>query len=419
MTPDIMLQEIEITHDEGVEGQTMFASGNLTTSYKNALIGSGGPYEYPDSMPAMPWKGAKPFAASVALPISGDHVDVLFNRDVDPTTGQNASNYTFGGSLAATAAVRNASDHRLIHLTTTPQHPESLYTLIVTGVADEGSKETVVWPNNRRKFYGLTGSGIEIIVDNADGAPGFTMVGSGWNLSTYGTCWGENKRYHDKGDGDNKAVYMTPISIPGNYAVYFWVNDENYAQDAHYYLDTHAGPDSALGDQNWSGGGWQYLGDFPFSDTARVTVTDYWEGTGVYVIADAIKWSFVSPLEPDAPPAAITDLASHKADDDIVLTWSAVTQDTLGNPLTVDRYVVYRNSDPTTEPADSIAATASTEYSDPGAAGSTGTNYYYVAKAVSDAKGKSASSNMVGEFDVDLGSDKKAAVEPSEVRYFR
>ena len=50
----------------------------------------------------------------------------------------------------------------------------------------------------------------------------------------------------------------------------------------------------------------------------------------------------------DGGAAAVTDLASQKSDDDITLTWSAVTQDTAGNPLTVDRYVIYRNSDPTT-----------------------------------------------------------------------
>ena len=420
MTPDIMLEEIEICHDENVEGQTLFASGNLTTSYRNALMGSGGPYEYPDSMPAMAWKDVKPFTVSVALPISGDYVDVLFSRDVDPPTGQNPSNYNFGGSLAVIFAVRDASDHRLIHLTTTPQHPESLYVLTVTGVADQGGKETVTWPNNRRKFYGLTGSSIDIIVDNEDGAPAFSVVGS-WGTSTYGNCWEENKRFHALGSGSESATWMTPIAIPGNYAVSFWVNDENYAEDAHYYLDTHAGPDSAIGDQNWVGTpeDWQLLGTFPFSDTARVTVTDEWEEAGVYVIADAIKWTYVSPLEPDAPPAAVADLASQKADDDIALTWSPVTSDTLGHQLTVDRYVIYRNSDPSTEPADSIGCTAGTEFSDAGAAGSIATNYYYVIKAVSDAKGKSVASNRVGEFDIGLGSGKKAALGPGEARVLR
>ena len=140
-----------------------------------------------------------------------------------------------------------------------------------------------------------------------------------------------------------------------------------------------------------------------------MTVTDYWELSGTYVIADAIKWEYVSPLEPDAPPAAVDDLASAKSSGDIALTWSPVTQDTSGNPLTVDRYVIYRDDDPTAEPADSIGYSTGTNYTDPGAAGTEGTNYYYVVRAASDAKGKSAPSNRVGEFDINLLSEKKAA----------
>jgi uncharacterized lipoprotein YddW (UPF0748 family) len=420
MTPEIMLQEIDITHEKDVEGQTLFASGDLTSTYRNALIGSGGPYENPADMPTMAWKDSKPFTVSVGLPISGDYVDVLFNRDVDLTTGQNPSNYTFGGSLAAIGAVRDASDHRLIHLTTTPQHPESLYVLTVTGVADEGAKETVAWPNNQRKFYGLTGSGIEIIVDNEDGSPEFTTVGTGWLTSTYGNCWNDNKHYHSLGDGDNKAVYTTTVPVPGNYAVYFWVNSENYAEDAHYYIDTYAGPDSTIGDQNYvpTPEDWRFLGTYPFLDTARVTVTDYWEGSGVYVIADAIKWVFSSPLEPEAPPAAIADLQATKSGADILLTWSAVTTDTLGNPATIDEYVVYRATDPYSPPGDSIGSTTLTEYTDPGAAGSAVINYYYVVKAVDEGQSKSSDSNRVGEFDRGLNVGA-ATIGPGEIRALR
>jgi hypothetical protein len=80
----------------------------------------------------------------------------------------------------------------------------------------------------------------------------------------------------------------------------------------------------------------------------------------------------------------------------------------------VDRYVIYREDDPAVEPADSIGFTAGTAYTDPGAAGATGTNYTYIVRAASDAKGKSAPSNRVGEFDIDLGNDKKAATGQGE-----
>jgi uncharacterized lipoprotein YddW (UPF0748 family) len=401
-----MVAEIETCRVQGAQGEVMFSATDLYGGYKSTLLS--GPYASYDSIPDMPWKGSQPFIASVAITPDGDHVDVLFNRDVDPTTGENPANYTFQGGLAATDGARDASDHRLIHLTTTPQHPESLYTLTVSNVQDEGGKETVAWPNNRRKFYGLVGSGIEIIVDDEDGAPVFTTVGS-WPTSTYGDNWNTLKHYHSPGSGLETATWTTPITTPGNYAVSFWVNDGGYAEDAHYYIDTYAGLDSAIGDQGFVGTPevWQYLGTFPFLDTARVTVTDTFT-VGTYVVADAIKWTFVSPLPADAPPAAIADLRTDKSNSDIVLSWSPVTTDTLGNPETISQYVVYRETQPNTPPADSIGATSDTTFTDPGAAGSVATNYYYVVRAVDDDQSKSSSSNKAGEFDIDLSADKKA-----------
>jgi len=406
--PVTMVDEIDICRNEGAEGEVMFSATNLTSSYRNILVGSGGPYEFDADIPAMAWKDTQPFIASVALPIDGTHLDVLFNRDVDPTTGQNPANYTFGPGLASTAAVRDASDHRLVHLTTTPQHPESLYVLTVSNVADEGSKEGVAWPNNRRKFYGLTGGSIEIVVDNEDGAPAFSVVGS-WGTSTFGNCWNESKRYHARGGGLESATWMTPVATPGNYAVLFWVNSENYAQDAHYYIDTYAGLDSATGDQNYvpTPEDWNYLGTFPFSDTARVTVTDTFT-VGTYVVADAIKWAFVSPLEPQAPPVAITDLQSQKSSADIVLSWSPVTTDTLGNPETISEYVIFRDTEPYCPPGDSIGSTTDATYTDVGAAGGTSTQYFYVVRAVDEEQSKSDNSNQAGEFDIDLLNGSKA-----------
>ncbi len=410
VTPSVMVDEINICRSEGAEGQVMFAASDLTSSYRLTLVGSGGPYEYLADIPAMAWKGSRPFIASVALPIDSTHVDLFFSRDVDATTGQNPSNYTFDNGLVALSAVRDASDHRLINLTTSTHYEQTIYTLTVSNVADEGTKEVVSWPNNQRKFYGMA-QAPEVIVDNQHGWPAFTFVGE-WPIGTFGNCWLDNKRYHaGPGDGDETATWTTPITTPGNYKVYFWVNSSAYTADAHYYIDTYAGPDSAIGDQNSvpQPETWQYLGTFPFADTARVTVTDYWESAFGTVIADAIRWVFVSPLDPDAPPAAITDLASHKSNADIVLTWSEVTSDTLGNPETISEYVIYRDTQPHSPPGDSVGSTTNTTFTDPGAAGSTGTNYYYVVRAVDDGQAKSVNSNQVGEFDRGLSSGSKAA----------
>jgi hypothetical protein len=101
-------------------------------------------------------------------------------------------------------------------------------------------------------------------------------------------------------------------------------------------------------------------------------------------------------------PAVITDLECQLAGDRLRLTWSAVTEDEVGVPLTVDHYIVYRGDDPlfSPGPSDSIGGTAGTSYDDPAAAlKDPGTNHFYVVKAVDVSSVKSADSNRTGEFD--------------------
>jgi uncharacterized lipoprotein YddW (UPF0748 family) len=410
--------EIGICRSEGVEGQALFAAVDLYGDLKDTLIAAGGPYESPADLPAMAWKSAKPFTVSSVLPVSATQVDVQFSSEVDQTTAEQEGHYVFDSGLMATSATRDGSDHRLVHLTTNTHYDDFVYTLTVNGVASEGSKETAVWPNNERKFIGKsTAFPTGYIVDDADTAGGaFTTVGY-WRLSSYGDCYGVYKHYHAKGGGDSTATWTTAVDSAGQYAVFFWVNHGDYTADAQYIIHTAVGPDTVIADQNYEQE-WNSLGTFPFSDTARVTVTNYFT-TGQYVIADAIRWVYIEPISSQAPPAAVDDLASFKSGGDIVLTWTAVTTDTLGNPETVDGYVIYRNSDAAMVPGDSIGTAVETEYTDSGAAGSTGTNYFYVVRAVDDAQAKSEPSNQVGEFDRELMTTTKGQVSTATIKKTR
>jgi M6 family metalloprotease-like protein len=105
------------------------------------------------------------------------------------------------------------------------------------------------------------------------------------------------------------------------------------------------------------------------------------------------------------PPTAIADLMATLAGDVIHLSWSAVTEDTSGMPITVDHYVIYRHDDPDFTPAsaDSVGSTLDIFYDDPSPAlKDTSINNYYVAKAVDDRGRKSSDSNKVGEFDSEV-----------------
>jgi N-acetylmuramoyl-L-alanine amidase len=113
--------------------------------------------------------------------------------------------------------------------------------------------------------------------------------------------------------------------------------------------------------------------------------------------------SFLMP--PDhIPPAPVTDVRTFLSVNDLVLSWSAVTNDTTGAGETLSHYILYRSEDPNFDPSpgDSIAGILDTTYLDSGAAGMVGTNYFYVVCAVDDAGNKSGHSIKTGEFDRSL-----------------
>jgi hypothetical protein len=112
-------------------------------------------------------------------------------------------------------------------------------------------------------------------------------------------------------------------------------------------------------------------------------------------------------------PAAITDLSvtlikvpSHSG---VFLRWSEISTDVEGKLEFISHYLIYRDTTHDYEPtsAQSLAVVPDTtfEYFDSGVVDQTGVNYYYVVKAVDYGANKSATSNMVGEFDKSL-SDK-------------
>jgi hypothetical protein len=96
------------------------------------------------------------------------------------------------------------------------------------------------------------------------------------------------------------------------------------------------------------------------------------------------------------PPQAIDDLTCQLEKSDIYLSWTEPYAD-----KGVTQYVVYRGADADAS-GDSLAGTSDTFYSDVGAAGDAGTNYFYTVKAVDSIGQKSEDSNKVGEIDLDL-----------------
>jgi len=90
---------------------------------------------------------------------------------------------------------------------------------------------------------------------------------------------------------------------------------------------------------------------------------------------------------------------------ELKLSWEAVTKDSIGNPETVQKYLIYRgttaNFEPT--PENLIAEATETTYTDtPATLGNVDFNSYYAIEAVDAAGNRSWLANRIGEYDFRL-----------------
>lgn len=105
---------------------------------------------------------------------------------------------------------------------------------------------------------------------------------------------GGSRRVAAVGDrsGASTAVWRADIPAAGDYAVYVsYATLPNSVDDAHYTVNTAAGPKEFRVNQRMGGGTWVYLGHFPLSagsDLPIVELTNVSSGDGV-VTADAVK----------------------------------------------------------------------------------------------------------------------------------
>jgi len=139
--------------------------------------------------------------------------------------------------------------------------------------------------------------------------------------------------------------------------------------------------------------GYSTSSDFPTTSSAYDTSHN--GGTGQY---DAIVFCLGEVVDL-TPPETIDDLTialesgAKSSSGDVRLIWSEPYDD-----VGVVRYVIHRSTDPAAL-GDSLAGTTDTTYMDAGTVGDTGSNYFYVVRAVDGAGWKSFDSNQVGEFD--------------------
>jgi len=133
--------------------------------------------------------------------------------------------------------------------------------------------------------------GAVVIVDNTDGAPGFTSTGT-WQASTGVVGYYGANFFHNNQDAASVATYTPNLPTADIWTVWArWTANGN-REDAVPYTIYHDGGSAVVTkDQRASGSSWQKLGDYAFqAGTGGSVVVSAVDGTG-YVVADAIAFS--------------------------------------------------------------------------------------------------------------------------------
>ncbi|HRS00361.1 MAG TPA: divergent polysaccharide deacetylase family protein, partial [Candidatus Sumerlaeia bacterium] len=90
----------------------------------------------------------------------------------------------------------------------------------------------------------------------------------------------------------------------GEYLVEYYAIYDNYPADARYEVICKDGVHNLIVDMNYKIGDWHSLGTFHIDRVCVVTVSDFWEGVGVKLAVDALRFTLLSELS-TSPTTAI------------------------------------------------------------------------------------------------------------------
>jgi hypothetical protein len=137
-----------------------------------------------------------------------------------------------------------------------------------------------------------------IIIDNTE-----AIFSGNWTTgSSSPDKFGADYRFKGQGTGASYAEYIPNIPRSGTYQVYVWhPQGSNRTLGAPFVVKGSGGSISTvLVNQQVNGGGWRLLGEFKFlagPDSSSVKITDAFSDGGKVVIADAVQFVYVPPLQ--------------------------------------------------------------------------------------------------------------------------
>jgi hypothetical protein len=140
-----------------------------------------------------------------------------------------------------------------------------------------------------------SGSGVDLILDDADGLPWVTQFGTWSTASTLPGYYGSEFMYEENINVGESLIFRPPLPEPGNYTVYMIYpgeSDISYLVASAVPVDiVHNGVTNTVTVNEQSNfGTWNSLGQFSFSAGTNDFVRLRTDGTTGYVFGDAFRF---------------------------------------------------------------------------------------------------------------------------------
>ena len=146
-----------------------------------------------------------------------------------------------------------------------------------------------------------------VVVDNGDGPSSVSLQGA-WSASVYKAGYYKTNYLHDQNTakGAKSVTFRPNLATNGIYAVSVWypaqpINAANVPMD----IVSAEGTRTVVVNQQVNGGQWVALGTNIFASGTNGCVTIRTAGTTSYVMADAMKFTWVTNAAPPPPPVIV------------------------------------------------------------------------------------------------------------------
>ena len=233
-----------------------------------------------------------------------------------------------GGSVLRSPDQTNYTPGTIVTLTATP-HPGFAFFSWIGDVTGTNNPLAVTLATNQATTAIFLNTNTDIILDNTNAA--VTFAGNWQSGTSSPDKYLADYRFASTlAGGISNATYRPAIGVPGYYDVFIWYpQGSNRATNAPWSVGYEGGSTNLAVDQTVNGGGWRLLAaarPFPAGTNGYVRLANDTGYAGKVVMADAVRFAFVGPL--NVPPEITAHPQSQTAKVGTNVTFTVTTTGT-------------------------------------------------------------------------------------------